>query len=96
MRLWALTPAGYAVAGNELGRLLKVPRVDVGAAFAEHSAFLTDLFVQLLSPFVRNRTRPRDLPFRWDVVDDVELPWKESAAAGGVRSRVLRPYPAPL
>jgi hypothetical protein len=91
MRLWALTPAGYAVAGNGLGRLLKVPRVDVGAAFAEHSAFLTDLFVQLVRPFVRDRTRPRDLPFRWDVADDVELPWKEHAAAGEVRSRVLRP-----
>jgi hypothetical protein len=57
MRLWALTPAGYAVAGDELGRLLKVPRVDVGAAFAEHSALLTDLFVQLVRPFVRGRTR---------------------------------------
>jgi hypothetical protein len=91
MRLWALTPAGYAVAGSEVGRLLKVPRVDVGAAFAEHSAFLTDLFVHLVRPFVRDRIRPRDLPFRWDVADDVELPWKEHAAAGEVRSRVLRP-----
>jgi hypothetical protein len=91
MRLWALTTAGYAVAGSELGRLLKVPRVDVGAAFAEHSAFLTDLFVQIVRPFVRARTRPRDLPFRWDVADDVDLPWKEIAPAGEMRSRVLRP-----
>ncbi len=54
--LWALTPAGYAVAGAELGRLLRVPRVDVGASFAEHSAFLTDMFVRLGRPFPSGRS----------------------------------------
>ena len=73
-QLWALTPAGYAVAGAELGRLLRVPRVDVGASFAEHSAFLTDLFVELARPLMKTSLAPRDFPFRWDVVEDVELP----------------------
>jgi len=42
-QLWALTTAGYAVAGGELRRPLRVPRVDVGAAFAEHFVSLTHL-----------------------------------------------------
>ena len=90
-QLWALTPAGYAMAGAELGRLLRVPRVDVGAAFAEHSVFLTDLFVQLARPFVRIGVTTRELPFRWDVAEDVELPWREKSEGGGEKSRVIRP-----
>ncbi len=90
-QLWALTPAGYAVAGAELGRLLRVPRVDVGAAFAEHSVFLTELFVQLARPYLRSGVTPRDLPFRWDVAEDVELPWRERGEGGGTKSRVIRP-----
>jgi Replication-relaxation len=90
-QLWALTPAGYGVAGAVLGRLVKVPRVDVGAAFAEHSAFLTDLFVELARPFVQARSPARELPFRWDVAEDVELPWRERGLSGAETSRVIRP-----
>jgi len=90
-QLWALTPAGYAVAGAELGRLLRVPRVDVGATFAEHSAFLTDVFVQLARPFLQAGIPPRHFPFRWDVAEDVELPWREKGAGGAEKSRVIRP-----
>jgi hypothetical protein len=90
-QLWALTAAGYAVAGAELGRLLKVPRVDVGAAFAEHSVFLTDLLVALARPLVKQGLAPRDFPFRWDVVEDVELPWREKSDARNEKSRVIRP-----
>jgi hypothetical protein len=90
-QLWALTAAGYAVAGAELGRLRKVPRVDVGAAFAEHSVFLTDLLVTLARPLAKNGLAPRDFPFRWDVVEDIELPWREKVDARNERSRVIRP-----
>jgi len=50
LHLWALTPAGYRVAGVELGLTLQVPRTDIGAQFAEHFLVLTDLVVQLLRP----------------------------------------------
>ncbi len=90
-QLWALTPAGYAVAGALLARLVKVPRVDVGAAFAEHSVFLTDLFVELARPFVHAGSGAGQLPFRWDVAEDVELPWRERSLNGAEKSRVIRP-----
>ena len=50
--LWTPTPTGYLVARRELQREVKVPRVDVGAAFAEHAVALTDLFVALAAPYV--------------------------------------------
>src|SRR5271163_1835538 len=50
LRLWGLTPAGFSVAAGELGRVLKASRADVGAVFAEHFVFLTELFVGLARP----------------------------------------------
>src|SRR3974377_2483528 len=47
LHLWALPPAVYRVAGDELGLTLQVPRTDIGAQFAEHFVLLTDLLVQL-------------------------------------------------
>jgi hypothetical protein len=90
-QLWTLTTAGYSVAGAELGRLLRVPRADVGAAFAEHFVLLTDLFVELVGPYLRAAIGPRALPFHWDVTDQVELPWRESTIEGTARTRVVRP-----
>jgi Replication-relaxation len=91
LRLWGLTTAGCAVAAGELARVLKAVRTDVGAVFAEHFVFLTDLFVQLARPLLRDGTLPRALPFRWNVAEDVELPWRDWDGAGSARARVIRP-----
>ncbi|HTS79436.1 MAG TPA: replication-relaxation family protein [Myxococcaceae bacterium] len=90
-QLWTLTTAGYAVAGAELGRPLRVPRTDVGAAFAEHFVLLTDLFVDLVRPYLQAGIALGGLPFRWDVVEQVELPWREGGVSGEKRTRVVRP-----
>jgi hypothetical protein len=90
-QLWGLTSNGYAVAGADLGRPLRVPRVDVGAAFAEHFVLLTDLFVDLVRPYLQAGVAVRDLPFRWDVTEQVELPWREADQSGNGQTRVVRP-----
>ena len=81
-QLWALTTAGYSVAGAELGRALRVPRTDVGAGFAEHFVLLTDLFVDLIRPYLQAGLALCDLPFHWDVMEQVELPWREGGVSG--------------
>lgn len=91
LRLWGLTPAGYSVAAGELGRALKSFRSDVGAVFAEHFVFLTELFVRLAGPQLAAGVLPRALPFRWNVAEDVELPWRDRDEAGCEKSRVIRP-----
>jgi hypothetical protein len=88
LELWGLTASGYRLACDELDEPLHVPRVDIGAQFAEHFVALTDLFVHLVRPYT---AALRALPFRWDVVGDVELPWREPDEERGVRTRVLRP-----
>ena len=91
LRLWGLTPAGCSVAAGELGRALKSFRSDVGAVFAEHFVFLTELFVRLARPHLAAGVLPRALPFRWNVAEDVELPWRDRDEAGCEKSRVIRP-----
>jgi Replication-relaxation len=91
LRLWGLTPAGCSVAAGELGRVLKSFRSDVGAVFAEHFVFLTELFVRLARPHLAAGVLPRALPFRWNVAEDVELPWRDRDEAGCEKSRVIRP-----
>jgi hypothetical protein len=90
-QLWALTTAGYAVAGAELCRPLRVPRMDIGAAFAEHFVRLTDLFVELVRPYLLAGVALGKLPFVWDVTEQLELPWREGGPSGKERMRVVRP-----
>jgi hypothetical protein len=87
--LWTPTQVGYLVASRALGREVKVPRVDIGANFAEHAVALTDLFVALAAPYAQGGVR--DVPFRWDVTEDTHLPWREPADDGRLRDRVLLP-----
>lgn len=70
---------------------MKVPRVDVGAAFAEHAVALTDLFVALAAPYVKGGVPVRDLPFHWVVTEETHLPWRAPDGDGRVRDRVLLP-----
>jgi hypothetical protein len=91
LELWGLRAAGYSVAGAELGEALRVLPTDVGAAFAAHFVFLTDLFVALVGPYARAGVAPRALPFRWEVGEDAELPWLGRDDSGDARQRLIRP-----
>ena len=63
----------------------------MGAAFAEHFVLLTDLFVDLVRPYLQAGLALGRLPFRWDVMEQVELPWREGGVSGEKRTRVVRP-----
>jgi hypothetical protein len=89
--LWSPTLTGFAIAQHELGRDLTLPRGGNGIAFAEHFVALTDLFVGLVRPFFLGSTPLWELPFAWDVADDMRLPWKEPTEAGALRDRAIRP-----
>lgn len=90
--LWAPTPTGFAIAQRELARDLTLPRgTSGGIAFAEHFIALTDLFVRLVRPYFLDGTPLRELPFGWDVADDVRLPWREPDETGALQERTIRP-----
>ncbi len=91
LQLWGLSPAGCALAAGELARVLRAFRADVGAVFAEHFVFLTDLFVRLVQPYLAAGVPPRALPFRWNVAEDVELPWRDRDETGCEKARIIRP-----
>ena len=90
--LWAPTSTGLAIAEHELGGEVVLPRgTGGGIAFAEHFIALTDLFVGLVGPYFLDGTPLRELPFGWDVADDLRLPWREPDDAGALRDRAIRP-----
>jgi hypothetical protein len=101
--VWALTPFGYALAGEELGRQFKVPRHDVAHQFLEHATGVNDLYVALTKklgpPKPAERGKPADnfarLPsaFRWVATEDLELPFQEyvSRIPDHVADRRLQP-----
>ena len=89
--LWAPAHTGFAIAQRELGRELTPPRAGGGISFAEHFVALTDLFVGLVRPYFLADTPLRELPFGWDVADDMRLPWREPTEAGELRDRAIRP-----
>jgi hypothetical protein len=88
--VWALTPSGYALAGEQLGRQFKVPRHDVAHQFLEHATGVNDLYVALTKkpgpPKPAERGKPADdfarIPsaFRWVAAEDLELPFREYVA----------------
>jgi hypothetical protein len=101
--VWALTPSGYALAGEELGRLFKVPRHDVAHQFLEHATGVNDLYVAL----ARSSKAPQAVKrgklahdfarvpttFRWVASEDLELPFQEylADARGTMADRRLQP-----
>jgi hypothetical protein len=101
--VWALTPSGYALAGEQLGRQFKVPRHDVAHQFLEHATGVNDLYVALTkkagSPRPAQRGKPANdfarVPsaFRWIATEDLELPFKEYVASvpDHVEDRRLQP-----
>jgi len=101
--VWALTPSGYALAGDELGRQFKVPRHDVAHQFLAHATGVNDLYVALTrnlgTPRAAQRGKPADdfarVPraFRWVPTEDLDLPFRECAsdAALSVRDSRLQP-----
>ena len=88
--VWALTPSGYALAGEQLGRQFKVPRHDVAHQFLEHATGVNDLYVALTKKAGPPRPAPRGKPaddfarvpsaFRWVATEDLELPFSEYVA----------------
>src|SRR5689334_19045923 len=72
---WALTDAGHALAQDVLGCDHRFAGRDVGAAFLEHAATLSDLFVELALAHLTRSGRLAELPFRWAPIDTVRLPW---------------------
>ena len=88
--VWALTPSGYALAGEQLGRQFKVPRHDVAHQFLEHATGVNDLYVALTkkagTPKAAERGKPANdfarIPsaFRWVATEDLELPFREYVA----------------
>jgi hypothetical protein len=50
VEVWSLLDQGYLVAELVTGRVVEVPKSEVGADFLEHSVTLSDLFVALLDP----------------------------------------------
>ena len=101
--VWALTPSGYALAGEELGRLFKVPRHDVAHQFLEHATGVNDLYVALTksskTPQAAKRGGLADdfarvpTAFRWVASEDLELPFQEYVrdVHGTVADRRLQP-----
>lgn len=101
--VWALTPSGYALAGEQLGRQFKVPRHDVAHQFLQHATGVNDLYVALTKKFgtpkPAERGKPADdfarLPtaFRWVATEDLELPFREYVAESPdrVADRRLQP-----
>jgi Replication-relaxation len=86
VQVWALTPSGYALAEEVLGRALKVPRHDVASQFLEHATGVNELYVAVVkrpdAPHAKRGKVADDfarLPtaFRWIPSEELELPFTE-------------------
>jgi Replication-relaxation len=86
VQVWALTPSGYALAEEVLGRALKVPRHDVASQFLEHATGVNEVYVSLVkrpdAPHAKRGKVADDfarLPtaFRWIPSEELELPFTE-------------------
>jgi len=91
VQVWTLTPSGYGLAEEVLGRRLKVPRHDVASQFLEHATGVNELYVALTkrpdaprrADWSERRGKPADdfarvpTSFRWVPSEDLELPFAE-------------------
>ncbi len=91
VQVWSLTPSGYALAEEVLGRELKIPRHDVASQFLEHATGVNELYVALtktretprVGTAVDRRGKPANdfarLPtaFRWRPSEELDLPFQE-------------------
>ena len=91
VQVWTLTPSGYGLAEEVLGRRLKVPRHDVASQFLEHATGVNELYVALAkrpdaprrADWSEQRGKPADdfarvpTAFRWVPSEDLELPFAE-------------------
>jgi hypothetical protein len=91
--VWALAPAGRALAEAVVPYLRPPAQKDVGHQFLEHTLLLNDVFVDLVVALRASRTAPvRDLPFRWICEDDGVLEFEMFHRHTGVTSpAVLKP-----
>ena len=105
VQVWALTPSGYGLAEEVLGRRLKVPRHDVASQFLEHATGVNEFYVALVKR--PDAPRPADCDrrgkpahdfarvptaFRWIPSEDLELPFAEYVREENAsRDRRLQP-----
>jgi hypothetical protein len=87
---WALTPRGYRIAEETLGRIPNVPRRDVGATFLEHTVTLNELFVALVLAEGGSSLQPAT--FRWIPAESAGLPFTEyERLEMRTRERLIQP-----
>jgi hypothetical protein len=79
VQVWSLTPSGYTLAEEVLGKELKIPRHDVASQFLEHATGINELYVALTKTAEKPQARER----LRSVADGVSL-----AAVGGARASV--------
>lgn len=91
--VWALAPAGRALAEAIVPYLRPPAQKDVGHQFLEHTLFLNDVLVGLAVALRSSATTPvTELPFRWISEDDGVLEFEMFHRHTGVTSpAVLKP-----
>ena len=91
--VWALTPAGRALAEAVVPYLRPPARKDVGHQFLEHTILLNDVLVGLVVGLRPSRAASvRELPFRWICEDDGVLEFEMFHRHTGVTSpAILKP-----
>ncbi|WP_242352656.1 MULTISPECIES: replication-relaxation family protein [unclassified Anaeromyxobacter] len=91
--VWALAPAGRAIAEESVAYLRPPAQKDVGHQFLEHTLLLNDVLVELAVALRRSPVAPvSELPFRWLCEDDGVLEFEMfHRHTGATAPAVLKP-----
>lgn len=91
--VWALAPAGRAIAEESVPYLRPPAQKDIGHQFLEHTLILNDVLVGLVLALRASPTAPlAELPFRWVTEDDGVLEFEMfHRHTGATTSAVLKP-----
>jgi len=75
--VYAITPHGFGVARDHLGRPVPLAAQDVKPQFLAHTVTLNDLYVALADASRKARRGPAHFPFIWLATETAGLPWRE-------------------
>jgi hypothetical protein len=91
--VWALAPAGRAIAEESVSYLRPPAQKDIGHQFLEHTLLLNDVLVSLVVALRSSPTAPvTQLPFRWLSEDDGVLEFEMfHRHTGATSSAILKP-----
>jgi hypothetical protein len=91
--VWALAPAGRAIAEASVPYLRPPAQKDVGHQFLEHTLLLNDVLVELVVALRSSRAAPvAELPFRWLCEDEGVLEFEMfHRHTGATTPAVLKP-----